>query len=154
MHRKYLRCLFYSVLCLLMGFVSSRFQMDAIIHWYPTLHKSNLTPPNSVFPIAWSILYGCIGCSAGLLRRENHHLSMLYALFFLQLITSFIWSIAFFYLQNPLLGMIDIIFLDGLVLLYIGLAWRAHKTSAILFIPYLIWLLFATYLNVIILIYN
>lgn len=45
------------VICFVVGFTASYFQKDAIANWYPYLNKPALTPPNIVFPIAWSIIY-------------------------------------------------------------------------------------------------
>lgn len=43
------------VICFLTGFIASRLQTDAVNEWYPVLNKPVLTPPDSIFPIAWSI---------------------------------------------------------------------------------------------------
>ena len=51
------------IFCLIIGFISSMFQTESMISWYPTLEKSVLTPPGFVFPIVWTLLYICIGIS-------------------------------------------------------------------------------------------
>ncbi|SHF69078.1 TspO/MBR family protein [Dysgonomonas macrotermitis] len=134
--------------CFIVGFTASNFQTEAIANWYPALNKSPLTPPNIAFPIAWSILYLLMGISIGLvLNSRNWRKRSLITLFIIQLVFNFTWSISFFYFQNPLLGLINILLLDVLVLYYIIRAYKLVKASAWLFIPYLIWILFATYLN-------
>ena len=136
------------LVCLLVGFISSRFQIESIAQWYPTLQKPPLTPPNIAFPIAWSLLYVAMGVSIGLvLSTKRSAKSRLATLFALQLIANFLWSILFFYFQQPLWGLIDIVILDVLVLLYITNCLAVNKVSAWLCVPYLLWLLFATYLN-------
>ena len=75
-------------------------------------------------------------------------------MFVVQLILNWLWSLLFFRMENPLLGYIDIVVLDGIVLWYILVTFRQLKASAILFLPYLGWLLFATYLNLYIIMYN
>ena len=60
----------------------------------------------------------------------------------------------FFYLRSPLSGFINILLLDIVVLFYILTVHRINRLSAWLFIPYILWLAFATYLNAYILIYN
>ena len=55
------------LVCFLLGFIAGRIQSDAIENWYPLLDKPALTPPNIAFPIAWSVIYLCIGISAGLI---------------------------------------------------------------------------------------
>ena len=75
-------------------------------------------------------------------------------LFLMQLLCNFAWSIFFFYFQDPLLGFIDILVLDFLVTLYIVRSWNEKLASAVLCIPYALWLYFATYLNGYILVMN
>ena len=58
------------LLCLGVGFAGSLFQARSMIEWYPLLDKSILTPPGIAFPIAWSVIYICMGISLG---RLIHH---------------------------------------------------------------------------------
>lgn len=142
-------------ICFTVGISASHFQADAINTWYLTLNKPELTPPNIVFPIAWSILYLCMGISAGLvISSDTAKKKILITLFGLQLLANFLWSILFFYFQNPLLGFIDILLLDIFVTLYIIRSFPYQKASSILFIPYALWGYFATYLNGYILLNN
>ncbi|MDE5851231.1 MAG: tryptophan-rich sensory protein, partial [Alistipes sp.] len=60
---------------------------------------------------------------------------------------NFLWSILFFALRNPTLALLDIAALDILVVLYIIFSARVSRAAAWLFVPYLCWILFATYLN-------
>ncbi len=143
------------VICTLVGFAANYFQRDAIEIWYPFLNKPSLTPPNFVFPIVWSIIYLCMGISIGLIYLSDSKKKLgLIELFCIQLTLNFAWSIFFFYLQNPLLGLIDIILLDICVTVYAIKSYPERKVSSILFWPYLIWIYFATYLNGYILLYN
>ncbi len=136
------------LLCFLIGFIGSKFQVDSINSWYVHINKSSLTPPGFVFPIAWSILYFLIGISLGLLFMSNSEGKKLIVwIGCMQLFFNFIWTFLFFYLQNPLLGLIDIIILDILVTLYVVIGLRVVPISAILFIPYMLWIYFASYLN-------
>ena len=108
-----------------------------------------------VFPIAWAILYLCMGISLGLILNSSHYgRKSLIRLFILQLIFNFTWSIFFFYMQNPLLGFINIILLEFLIIVYSVKSYGINKISSILFIPYILWVTYATYLNLYILIYN
>lgn len=136
------------LLCFALGGVASLLQTDAVRDWYPYLVKPALTPPAIAFPIAWSILYFCIGISAGLVLSTcsaRRHAVML--LWYLQLALNFLWSVFFFALRNPLLGLIDIVALDVLVILYIVFSARVRRAAAWIMVPYLCWILFATYLN-------
>ena len=130
------------------GCTASYFQSEAILNWYPTLDKPSLTPPDMAFPIAWSLIYLCMGISIGLIwhmwtiRRQ-----MIIRLFGFQLLFNFTWSIFFFYLRSPLLGFANILVLDVLVVYYMIESYPVKKSSAYLFVPYLLWLILATYLN-------
>jgi tryptophan-rich sensory protein len=68
-------------------------------------------------------------------------------LWLVQLLVNFLWSVAFFALHSPLLGLIVILLLDVLVFTYTIYAFASNTTSAWLFVPYLLWILFATYLT-------
>lgn len=143
------------LLCFVVGSTASLFQQHAIEAWYPFLNKSELTPPSFVFPIAWSLIYLCIGVSAGLIYlSDSKRKKELIQLFAIQLFFNFAWSFLFFYFKNPLLGFIDILILDILVTTYVIKSYSEHKTSSILFWPYMVWIYFATYLNGYILVYN
>lgn len=143
------------LICFLVGWSASYFQADAIRSWYPLLNKPELTPPNIAFPIAWSFLYLCMGISIGLIiDSENRRKGYLVKLFLIQLFFNFMWSILFFYFQNPLFGIIDIILLDTVIILYTLKSYRVYKISSLLFLPYMLWVFFATYLNGYILLNN
>ena len=144
-----------TVLCFVLGGLAGWLQHDAINEWYPLLDKPALTPPNAVFPIAWSIIYLCMGISGGLvLTSEAPARKSAVRLWFFQLGCNFLWSILFFVCRSPLLGMADIVVLDVLVILYLVRSANVRAAAAWLFVPYLCWLLFATYLNAYILVAN
>ena len=142
-------------LCLLTGFAASQIQLDSLTQWYPGLQKSPLTPPNIAFPIAWTLLYCAMGLSIGLIAASGHpKAKFLILLFALQLVFNFLWSIAFFYRQSPLLGIIDIIILLVLIVWFAISAYPVNKISSLLFFPYIAWVAFASYLNLYILQHN
>lgn len=143
------------VICLLVGWVSSLLNYPSIDTWYPMLEKSSLTPPDYVFPIVWSVLYVLIGISVGLLYNV-HNISKrpLIVLFVLQLLFNVSWTFFFFTMQSSLLGFVSILVLVVLgVAYFLGTLW-VKRSSALFFLPYLLWLFFATYLNFYIVIYN
>lgn len=153
--RKAISIIIPIVICFLIGLTASDLQSDAIDNWYPYLNKPSLTPPNIVFPIAWSIIYLCMGISAGLiLIADTPKKKTLITLFCIQLVFNFAWSFLFFYFRSPLLGMIDILLLDILVTVYAVKSYPVRKASSILFWPYIVWIYFATYLNVYIFLNN
>lgn len=136
------------LICFLVGWTASYFQAESIKMWYPLLNKPELTPPNIVFPIAWSIIYLCIGISVGLVLLSSvKGRNVLVWLFGIQLFLNFAWSILFFYFRSPRLGFIDILLLDIVVSVYTIKSYRVNKASSYLFLPYVLWIYFATYLN-------
>lgn len=143
------------IICILVGFISSRFQVESLSTWYPTLNKSSLNPPNWVFPVAWTTLYVFMGISIGLIIcKENIVKLHLVMLFVLQLLFNFLWSIIFFYLQSPTIALGVILVLIAVNIVYTCKAWKISTISSILFLPYILWLIFAAYLNSYIVWYN
>lgn len=143
--RKFLAYFIPILLTFAVGALGSYLQGEALREWYPYLTKSPLTPPAIVFPIAWSILYLLIGISAGtmLVRGDTSVLR----LWLLQLLLNFLWSVCFFALRSPLIGLLVILTLDVSVFAYIVHTANRRPAAAWLFAPYLLWLIFATYLN-------
>ncbi len=142
-------------ICLLVGWASSLMNSGPIETWYPMLERSSFTPPNYVFPIVWSILYVLIGISAGLLYNV-HNISKrpLLILFAVQLLFNVSWNFFFFSMHSPILGFANLLILIVLgVTYFIGTLW-IKRSSAFFFLPYLMWILFATYLNFYIVVYN
>ena len=153
--KKKLQIIIPILVCFLVGFLGSRFQEDAIANWYPYLNKPDLTPPNIVFPIAWSILYLCMGLSIGwVLNTNSRKKKYLLKIFLLQLFLNFTWSISFFYFQSPLAGLVNIVLLEVVMIYYALSVYPVRRVSSLLFVPYVLWVSFASYLNFYILLYN
>lgn len=154
--RRFLFILLAVALCFGTGFTAVYFQSSSIDTWYPALIKPGITPPNIVFPIAWTVIYLCMAVSVAWIwsRKEATGKLEVTMLFILQLILNFFWSITFFYLRSPWLGFINVVILDAVVYWYIMSARKVSWLSALLFVPYLAWLAFATYLNGYIMVYN
>ncbi len=116
---------------------------------YRLAQKPALTPPEIVFPIVWTILYTLMGISAARIwiasqdKGSNGGL-MLYVI---QLVVNFFWSVIFFTLQAYGFAFFWLLFLCFLVLLMIISFSKTDKLAAYLQIPYLLWLIFAGYLN-------
>lgn len=140
------------VVCLSVGVTSGELQGEALRVWYPGLVKSSLTPPPVVFPVAWSIIYVLTGISLGcVLECVNKRMVLIWAA---QLFVNFAWSVLFFVLRSPVAGLVDIVILDFLVAWYLYVGFRSCRKAAWLFVPYMAWLLFATYLNWVVVICN
>ena len=115
-----------------------------------TLNKPSFNPPNWIFAPAWSALYIMMGISAGWVWAKGfHHKYVKTGLyhFGFQLLLNGLWSIVFFGLKQPFYGLLVIMAL--LVVLSLTIKWFnvVSKFAAILLIPYLLWVCFATALN-------
>lgn len=111
---------------------------------YNSLVQPPLSPPSIVFPIVWTILYVLMGISYYLLKNPSKKEKIIY---FVQLGVNALWSLFFFIGKFYLFSFIWIVLLDVLVIFMIGIFYQNSKISGYLQIPYLIWILFATYLN-------
>lgn len=124
--------------------------------WYSALNRAPLTPPNYVFPIAWTILYGIIGACGWLIWRTVPSLKITFIkiLYVTQLVLNWSWTPVFFSYHLTGLALIILVCMDILVGTIIMLCSRRVKLISVLMAPYLLWLLFATYLNIYIWWYN
>ena len=114
---------------------------------YAKLDQPPLAPPAILFPIAWSILYTLMGVSHGILKANRLDTRDTEIVYYAQLIVNLIWPILFFSLEWRLAAFIWIVLLDILVITMAVRFYRQHKTAGLLQLPYIMWVLFATYLN-------
>lgn len=151
-----LRCAVLILICNLVGYIGSIVQFNSVRAWYPILSKSILNPPNFVFPVVWSLLYILIGVSTCLSYKSAHKKDKIYIIFIytLQLLFSFLWVVLFFGLKAPLMAFVEILFYIFIVLNMMNLYKKVNALSYILLYPYLFWIIFASYLNLIIVIKN
>ena len=111
---------------------------------YNSLNHPPGSPPNIFFPIIWSFLYILMGISYFFNRKKNEK----NYLYYLQLGINLLWPILFFTLNLRFLSIIWLFILNYLIYRLI-LEWQERrKISAYLLIPYLIWSIYATYLNI------
>ena len=116
--------------------------------WYQDLVKSNLNPPGYVFGIVWPILYLLMGITAW---RTFYTIKKL---FYVQLFFNAIWSWLFFSFHLPLISLIDIWLLIFINIKILFMVLKEDKLAAFLYTPYIVWLLFASYLNLFIILNN
>lgn len=126
----------------IVGWIISSF-MD-----YNYLEKPFLSPPSITFPIVWTILYVLMGISYGILKVNNLNDKTTSIIYYVQLGVNALWPIAFFVLKWRLFAFVWIIFLVFLVGTMVIQFYEKNKISGLLQIPYLLWSLFASYLNI------
>ena len=115
---------------------------------YGDMVKPPLSPPSYIFPIVWTILYILMGISYFIATKGKENDKDLNQIYILQLLVNFFWPIIFFVLGMYFTAFLWIILLIILVIVMIKELLKNNKISGYLQIPYLIWLLFATYLNI------
>ena len=116
--------------------------------WYLSLDKSELNPPSYIFGIVWPILYILMMVSAYLAHKK------IFSIFITQLFFNAVWSWLFFRFQMPLIALLDIYLLIAINIYILNLMYRENKIAFFLFIPYVAWISFASYLNLFIVINN
>lgn len=121
---------------------------------YNTLVKPVLAPPGILFPIVWTILYILMGVSYGILKSNDLANPQIRLIYYLQLFVNAMWSIFFFNLEWRLFAFIWLLLLIALVIVMIIMFYKQNKLAGLLQIPYLLWCLFAAYLNLSIYILN
>lgn len=117
---------------------------------YQSLIKPPFAPPNWLFPAAWILLYAAMGIASYLVfttpKGRDRKIGL--SLYLIQLLINFSWSIVFFRFSSFGAALVVIIFLDLFVVLTAIFFSRISKKATCLIILYLLWLLFATYLNI------
>lgn len=119
--------------------------------WYASLRKPPLTPPQIVFPLAWSLLYVFIfiaGAGTDLLIQNPEELNTFRLLFALQLLLNLGWTVAFFGLRNIALAAVINLVLVLVNLFLLSIIIRYSALNFILFFIYTLWTIFALYLTV------
>ena len=135
---------------MLLGFLSGQFAgSTAESPWFLSLDKPATFPPPATFGIVWTALYFLIGvafalvCSAWGARIRG----LAIAAFVIQLALNLAWSPVFFGAHHITLALAILIALDVAVIVTIALFWRVRRLAAVLMLPYLAWIAFATLLN-------
>ncbi len=115
---------------------------------YAQLNKPPLSPPAWLFPAVWTILYILMGIAAGIVQQsDTPQAANAMGAYYAQLAANFFWPIIFFGLEARLAAFFWLLLLLGLVIYTAKQFGKISKTAGKLFIPYILWLLFAAYLN-------
>ncbi|WP_300369255.1 TspO/MBR family protein [Brachyspira sp.] len=155
MNKKFIITLIISIIvCLLIGFLGGISVKADNFVWYNSLNKSPLSPPNILFPIAWSILYILLAISISIIINIKPLYKKAVIIFIIQLILNSFWTYIFFELKQPLFGLVEIIILDIMIIITILKFKSISKIASILLLPYLLWCLFASYLTFHVVMFN
>ena len=149
--QKILKVMFWIIICEFIGILGSVFTFTQITTWYLVLNKPFFSPPNFVFGPVWTTLYALMGISIYLIyeakikKPEKNYLIKLFAL---QLFLNFLWTIIFFGMHLLFPAFFEIILLWGIILLLIIKFFKYSKLASYLLIPYILWVSFASLLNI------
>lgn len=125
-------------------------------NWYKNLNRSKLSPPSWVFGIVWPILYLLMTISFIIVQRNKKCFPFCSPLvfFIIQLGFNLIWTTLFFKMKLPLLALVDLM----LTIIFTFITYYQFNTiskfGSYLLLPYIMWMCFAFYLNLYIVIYN
>jgi benzodiazapine receptor len=145
------------VACQAAGAIGAIFTTPAIPTWYAALEKPFFTPPNWLFAPAWITLYLLMAIAAFLIWRQGLGQKGVRAallVFLVQLVLNALWSVVFFGLHSPLWGAVVILALWVAILLTIIRFFKLSTAAGALLLPYILWVSFASALNVAIWVLN
>jgi len=145
-----LSLLFFIAVPLLGGYLSSQFSM---VGTYSQIYKPDFFPPSWVFAPVWTILYILMGIAAYLVWKKGETKKQL-SLFSIQLILNLLWTPIFFGLHQYFWAFVEILILLVMIILTIKSFNEKSKTATYLMLPYLFWVIFATFLNYVIFMNN
>lgn len=115
--------------------------------WYAQLAKPSWTPPGWLFGPVWTVLYVMIALAGWLVWRDGKRAAIPLALWGAQMVLNAAWSWLFFGLHRPGTALVEILVLLALIAAFALAAWPVSRTASILFVPYALWVSFATALN-------
>lgn len=147
--KKGIKLLICILIPLLVGSISGYFTSTSITTWYVTLNKPSFNPPNYLFGPVWTTLYILMGISLFLVLNKAKDLekSKIIFVFSIQLILNFLWSFLFFKFQQLGLALAEILLMWCSILFMIIIFYKTNKLAALINIPYLFWVSFATILT-------
>lgn len=133
----------------------SRLLSGNSFEFFETLTKPPFSPPSWIFPIVWFILYALMGFAAYLIyKSDSKGRNSALVIYWAQLFLNFLWSIVFFRFNLTGLSVAVILALLVMVTFMILKFGKINTKAAAINIPYILWLLYASYLNICILSLN
>ena len=147
--RQYISLTLWIAVYLIIAGIIGDMTRHEIPGWYTNLIKPPLNPPDFIFPIVWTLLYIMIaiaGWRIWQLRSQPYGKAFL-GLFALQTLMNWVWSYLFFDYHWLGFSFIWILGLVACVAFLISWLWARHRITALILIPYLTWIAFASYLN-------
>lgn len=157
------KILISSLVLLGLGTLSGLSSMSGFEEWYSKLNKPSFNPPNWIFGPAWTVLYILMGGSLGIIWQivaiGRYPIIIKFArrgilIFLIHFLFNLAWTPIFFGLHKPGLALVVILIILAFIIILIRHFFRLDRLSAFLLIPYLLWVSFATALNIAIVVLN
>ena len=148
--RNIFKFIFAFILCQGAGAVGSVYTLPAIPVWYASLQKPFFSPPDWVFGPVWAVLFTLMAVAASLVWSQGLQKPTVRSaviVFLVQLALNSLWCFLFFGLRSPLYGLVEIFVLWLMILITILQFLKVSQVAAALLIPYLLWVSFASSLN-------
>lgn len=145
--KKWIALVGWIALSLGAGLFGSQFMPGA---WYAALDRPPWTPPNWLFGPVWTTLYVLMGIAAWRvwLRRDTSSVRGALAMFLVQLVLNALWSWIFFGLHMTGVAAIEIAVMLVAIIITTILFWRIDRIAGLLLTPYIVWVSYATALNI------
>ena len=140
----------FVALCLVVSSIGGAITATSVGTWYQALQKPIFNPPDWVFAPVWATLYLLMAIAGWRVwRRSQFELSHpALMVFTVQLGLNLAWSSLFFGLQRIDLAMVEIVILLITIIANTFLFWRIDRLAGVLFVPYVLWVMYATALNI------
>jgi len=119
--------------------------------WYKTLNLPSIAPPGGVIGAVWTAIFFLATISAILFwsqKNKDNNRNLIIALFLINAFLNVLWSMVFFGLSLIGWAIIEMILLNASTIALVILMWRKFLVSAVLLLPYVFWVSFATYLTI------
>ena len=148
---KFIFAMFFAFLPGILGVIVTPMDTGGNI-WYTSLNNSVLTPAGWVFSVVWTLLYFLLGLALFFIMQKNninehYNKKSAYILFAVNMVLNTLWSFAFFGLQYPELALLLLTAMIITAIFMLRSFYQVSKAAFWLVVPYIVWLMFAFYLN-------
>ena len=154
---KIIQGLYSFILVFITSLISKHFTDIGLENFYETINVSDITPENNYFRYIWKALYILLFLSFFTIlvsKKSVEQFDDANALFIFQLFLQILWTFSFFYMGQLLASSIVIVLLVIEAFLMIYVFYPINKWAVLMVFPYLIWIMYASYLNIYIVFIN
>lgn len=147
--RKYASLIGFIILFEAIGGALGLLTAQEIESWYSGLAKSPYTPPDAAFGIVWPILYAMLAIAVWIVwqKPESAERKNILILFAAHMVLNWAWTPVFFTAHETLAGFIILVLIVATAIWLALQLWRLDRRAALLLVPYIAWVLFASHLN-------